>query len=106
MGRLSGDAGLITGGEGSLGMAMARMLAAEGARLMLVGVDAHILLGRARLAAGDRPYGAVSRRRRQHVRHREPRLCRRRHEHLTERDFARISRRRGSGSAPSSPRRR
>ncbi|GIH24372.1 oxidoreductase [Acrocarpospora phusangensis] len=39
MGRLDGKVALITGGEGSLGMATARLFTAEGAAVMLVGVD-------------------------------------------------------------------
>jgi NAD(P)-dependent dehydrogenase (short-subunit alcohol dehydrogenase family) len=39
MGRLSGKVAFITGGEGSVGMATARRLAAADARVVLVGVD-------------------------------------------------------------------
>jgi NAD(P)-dependent dehydrogenase (short-subunit alcohol dehydrogenase family) len=37
-GRLRGKAAIITGGEGSIGMATARAFAAEGARVCLVGL--------------------------------------------------------------------
>ena len=37
-GRLHGKAAIITGGEGSIGMATARAFAAEGARVGLVGL--------------------------------------------------------------------
>lgn len=40
MGRLDGKVAFITGGEGSLGLAAARALAAEGARVALAGLDA------------------------------------------------------------------
>jgi NAD(P)-dependent dehydrogenase (short-subunit alcohol dehydrogenase family) len=39
MSRLAGKAAIITGGEGSIGMATARALAAEGARVFLAGVS-------------------------------------------------------------------
>jgi NAD(P)-dependent dehydrogenase (short-subunit alcohol dehydrogenase family) len=39
MGRLSGKVALITGGEGSVGMATARRFTAEGARVVLIGID-------------------------------------------------------------------
>ncbi|MFC4589649.1 SDR family NAD(P)-dependent oxidoreductase [Sphaerisporangium corydalis] len=39
MGRLDGKVAIITGGEGSLGVATARVFVAEGARVMLVGLD-------------------------------------------------------------------
>lgn len=39
MARLSDKVALITGGEGSVGMATARVFAAEGARVSLVGID-------------------------------------------------------------------
>jgi NAD(P)-dependent dehydrogenase (short-subunit alcohol dehydrogenase family) len=39
MGRLSGKAAIITGGEGSIGMAAARAFIAEGARVLLAGVS-------------------------------------------------------------------
>src|SRR5438093_5271812 len=39
MGRLSGKVAFITGGEGSIGMASARRLAAEDAKIVLVGID-------------------------------------------------------------------
>src|SRR6201986_1651565 len=38
MGRLDGKAVIITGGEGSIGMATARVFVAEGARVFLAGV--------------------------------------------------------------------
>src|SRR6185437_984034 len=39
MGRLTGKAAIITGGEGSIGMATARAFAAEGARVFLAGIS-------------------------------------------------------------------
>jgi NAD(P)-dependent dehydrogenase (short-subunit alcohol dehydrogenase family) len=39
MGRLDGKAAIITGGEGSIGMATARVFAAEGARVFLAGIS-------------------------------------------------------------------
>ena len=39
MGRLDGKAAIVTGGEGSIGMATARAFAAEGARVFLAGVS-------------------------------------------------------------------
>ena len=39
MGRLVGKAAIITGGEGSIGMATARAFIAEGARVLLAGVS-------------------------------------------------------------------
>jgi NAD(P)-dependent dehydrogenase (short-subunit alcohol dehydrogenase family) len=39
MSRLAGKAAIITGGEGSIGMATARALAAEGASVFLAGLD-------------------------------------------------------------------
>ena len=39
MGRLEGKAAIITGGEGSIGMATARAFIAEGARILLAGVS-------------------------------------------------------------------
>jgi NAD(P)-dependent dehydrogenase (short-subunit alcohol dehydrogenase family) len=39
MGRLDGKAAIITGGEGSIGMATARAFAAEGARVFLAGIS-------------------------------------------------------------------
>ena len=39
MGRLEGKAAIITGGEGSIGMATARAFIAEGARVLLAGVS-------------------------------------------------------------------
>jgi NAD(P)-dependent dehydrogenase (short-subunit alcohol dehydrogenase family) len=50
--RLEGKAAIITGGEGSIGMATARALAAEGARISLVGIDADALRAGAE-ALGD-----------------------------------------------------
>jgi NAD(P)-dependent dehydrogenase (short-subunit alcohol dehydrogenase family) len=42
-GRLQGKAAIITGGEGSIGMATARAFVAEGARVSLVGIGADAL---------------------------------------------------------------
>src|SRR3954447_15620514 len=39
MGRLDGKASIITGGEGSIGLATARAFAAEGARVFLAGIS-------------------------------------------------------------------
>ena len=39
MGRLDGKAAIITGGEGSIGMATARAFVAEGARVLLAGIS-------------------------------------------------------------------
>lgn len=39
MGRLDGRAAIITGGEGSIGMATARAFVAEGARVFLAGIS-------------------------------------------------------------------
>src|SRR5690349_5804189 len=39
MGRLDGKVAIITGGEGSIGMATARAMAAEGARVFLAGIS-------------------------------------------------------------------
>jgi NAD(P)-dependent dehydrogenase (short-subunit alcohol dehydrogenase family) len=39
MGRLDGKVAIITGGEGSIGMATARAMAAEGARIFLAGIS-------------------------------------------------------------------
>ena len=39
MGRLEGKAAIITGGEGSIGMATARAFAAEDAQVLLAGVS-------------------------------------------------------------------
>jgi len=39
MGRLDGKAAIITGGEGSIGMATARAFAAEGAGVLLAGIS-------------------------------------------------------------------
>jgi NAD(P)-dependent dehydrogenase (short-subunit alcohol dehydrogenase family) len=49
--RVQGKAAIITGGEGSIGMATARALVAEGARVCLVGLDA------AELSAGAASLG-------------------------------------------------
>lgn len=43
VGRLDGKAAIITGGEGSIGMATARTFAAEGARVFLAGISEHDL---------------------------------------------------------------
>jgi NAD(P)-dependent dehydrogenase (short-subunit alcohol dehydrogenase family) len=60
MGRLDGKVAIITGGEGSLGMATARVFLAEGAKVMLVGLEEESLraavidlAGTASYAAGD-----------------------------------------------------
>jgi NAD(P)-dependent dehydrogenase (short-subunit alcohol dehydrogenase family) len=53
MGRLDGKVALITGGEGSLGMAAARLFTAEGARVMLAGIDEE------RLRAGSAELGCA-----------------------------------------------
>jgi NAD(P)-dependent dehydrogenase (short-subunit alcohol dehydrogenase family) len=45
MGRLSGKVAFITGGEGSIGMATARRLTAEDAKVVLVGIDVDGLQG-------------------------------------------------------------
>ena len=52
-GGLRGKAAIITGGEGSIGMATARAFAAEGARVCLVGlVEDELRAGAAELASG------------------------------------------------------
>ena len=48
MNRLSGRVAFITGGEGSIGSATARLFAAEGAAVALVGLDGERLAGLAR----------------------------------------------------------
>jgi NAD(P)-dependent dehydrogenase (short-subunit alcohol dehydrogenase family) len=53
-GLLRGKAAIITGGEGSIGMATARAFAAEGARVCLIGLLADEL---AAGAAASRPPG-------------------------------------------------
>jgi NAD(P)-dependent dehydrogenase (short-subunit alcohol dehydrogenase family) len=53
--RLQGKAAIITGGEGSIGMATARALVAEGARVCLVGLVAD------ELSAGAASLGAAAR---------------------------------------------
>ncbi|MBT2232921.1 SDR family NAD(P)-dependent oxidoreductase [Nonomuraea sp. NEAU-A123] len=53
MGRLDGKVALITGGEGSLGMATARLFTAEGAQVMLAGIDEE------RLRAGGAELGCA-----------------------------------------------
>jgi NAD(P)-dependent dehydrogenase (short-subunit alcohol dehydrogenase family) len=53
MGRLDGKAAIITGGEGSIGMATARAFAAEGARVFLAGIsEPDLKAGAAELGAG------------------------------------------------------
>ncbi|MBO0871072.1 MAG: SDR family NAD(P)-dependent oxidoreductase, partial [Micromonosporaceae bacterium] len=54
VGRLTGRVALISGGEGSVGMATARAFVAEGARVALVGIDTD------RLAAGERELGQAA----------------------------------------------
>jgi NAD(P)-dependent dehydrogenase (short-subunit alcohol dehydrogenase family) len=39
MGKLNGKVAILTGGEGSIGMAAARTLAGEGARVFLAGIS-------------------------------------------------------------------
>jgi len=43
MGKLDGKVAIITGGSGGIGSAAARLFAAEGARIMLVDLDADAL---------------------------------------------------------------
>jgi NAD(P)-dependent dehydrogenase (short-subunit alcohol dehydrogenase family) len=53
MGRLDGKAAIITGGEGSIGMATARAFAAEGARVFLAGIsEPDLEAGAAELGTG------------------------------------------------------
>jgi NAD(P)-dependent dehydrogenase (short-subunit alcohol dehydrogenase family) len=54
MDRLSGKAAIITGAEGSIGMATARVFVAEGARVCLTGLSAH------ELAAGAAELGPAA----------------------------------------------
>jgi NAD(P)-dependent dehydrogenase (short-subunit alcohol dehydrogenase family) len=54
MGRLGGRVAVITGGEGSVGMATARLFVREGARVALVGID------EAGLAAAGTELGAAA----------------------------------------------
>ena len=59
MGRLQGKAAIITGGEGSIGMAAARAFAAEGASVFLAGIsEPDLKAGAAEL--GDRAAWAVT----------------------------------------------
>jgi len=59
MGRLQGKAAIITGGEGSIGMATARAFAAEGASVFLAGIsEPDLKAGAAEL--GDRAAWAVT----------------------------------------------
>ena len=59
MGRLDGRAAIITGGEGSIGMATARAFAAEGASVFLAGIaEARLKSGAAEL--GDNAAWAVT----------------------------------------------
>jgi NAD(P)-dependent dehydrogenase (short-subunit alcohol dehydrogenase family) len=53
MGRLVGKAAIITGGEGSIGMATARAFVAEGARVLLAGVSEPGLRAGAAELGGD-----------------------------------------------------
>ena len=54
MGRLEGKAAIISGGEGSIGMATARAFTAEGARVFLAGVsEPGLRAGAAELGDGD-----------------------------------------------------
>src|SRR5947207_12502885 len=60
MGRLDGKAAIITGGEGSIGLATARAFAAEGARVFLAGISEPDLKdGAAALAAEGAAEDAV-----------------------------------------------
>ena len=58
-GRLAGKAALITGGEGSIGMATARAFVAEGARVCLTGLVTDDEIGR--LASTLKPTQAAER---------------------------------------------
>src|SRR5215472_164395 len=59
MGRLDGKVAIITGGEGSIGMATARAFAAEGASVFLAGIsEPDLKSGAAEL--GDRADWAVT----------------------------------------------
>ena len=51
-GRLHGKAAIITGGEGSIGMATARAFVAEGARVCLIGLVADELRAGAQALGG------------------------------------------------------
>jgi NAD(P)-dependent dehydrogenase (short-subunit alcohol dehydrogenase family) len=66
MGRLTGKVAIITGGEGSIGMATARAFIAEGASVFLAGIsEPDLKAGAAEF--GERAGHALPRRRRQLV---------------------------------------
>ena len=56
-GRLHGKAAIITGGEGSIGMATARAFVAEGARVCLIGLVERGTAGRRVPSSATRPSG-------------------------------------------------
>ena len=61
MGRLDGKAAIITGGEGSIGLATARALVAEGGSVFLAGLSERALKAAAAelMASGWRAGGVV-----------------------------------------------
>jgi NADP-dependent 3-hydroxy acid dehydrogenase YdfG len=60
VGRLAGRVAVITGGEGSVGLAVARTFVAEGARVVLAGIDAEGLTAAWRELGTDAAYCLVA----------------------------------------------